>query len=351
MSDFDSSFWDFYVTIITLVSIAACAVLLNSMSRRRVAADPDKTGHVWDEDLQEYNNPLPRWWIWLFYITIVFSLAYLYFYPGLGARTGAWEWTSTGEYRQEMANSERELAPMYQQFASTSVETLAADPAAQALGQRLFLNHCAQCHASDGGGSKGFPNLSDKDWLYGGEPDMIKTSILNGRNGVMPPFGSALGQEGVRDTAHYVRSLSGLTADSIRIARGKSLYSNTCAACHGADGRGNPALGAPNLTDKTWLYGSAEPVVMETISRGRNNVMPAHGDFLGEDRVHVLAAYVYGLSHPQESPEAKREAQRKDTPNAKGKDNATGKDNAKVKDNAEDKRDSTPGTQVTRTQP
>lgn len=296
MSDFTSSFWDFYIGIITLVSIAACALLLQSMSRKRVASDPDQTGHVWDEDLVENNNALPRWWIWLFWITIVFSLVYLWFYPGLGTREGAWKWSSTGAYKEEMAKAESELAPMYNKFTSTPVEQLAADPAAQALGQRLFLNQCAQCHASDGAGSRGFPNLTDRDWLYGGEPAAIKTSILDGRNGVMPPFATVLGPEGVKDTAHYVRSLSGLTSDSIRVVRGKELYAGNCAACHGADGKGNTAMGAPNLTDKIWLYGSTEPVIIETINKGRNNQMPAHRDFLGEARVHVLAAYVYGLS-------------------------------------------------------
>jgi cytochrome c oxidase cbb3-type subunit 3 len=298
MSDFTSSFWDFYISIITLVSIAACAVLLQSMSRKRVASDPDQTGHVWDEDLVENNNALPRWWIWLFWITIMFSLAYLWFYPGLGAREGAWKWSSTGAYQEEMAKAERELAPMYEKFTSTPIEQLAADPAAQALGQRLFLNQCAQCHASDGAGSRGFPNLTDNDWLYGGEPAAIKASILDGRNGVMPPF-AQLGTEGVKDTAHYVRSLSGLTADSIRVVRGKELYTQNCAACHGAEGKGNTALGAPNLADKIWLYGSTEPVIIETINKGRNNQMPAHRDFLGEARVHVLTAYVYGLSRPE----------------------------------------------------
>jgi cytochrome c oxidase cbb3-type subunit 3 len=299
MSDFTSSFWDFYIGIITLVSIAACALLLQSMSRRRVASDPDQTGHVWDEDLVENNNALPRWWIWLFWITIFFSLVYLWFYPGLGSREGAWKWSSTGAYQAEMAKAEQDLAPMYDKFTSASVEQLSSDPAAQALGQRLFLNHCAQCHASDGAGSRGFPNLTDRDWLYGGEPAAIKTSILDGRNGVMPPLGAALGAEGTKDVAHYVRSLSGLTADSIRVVRGKELYAQNCAACHGADGKGNPALGAPNLSDKIWLYGSTEPVIIETISKGRNNQMPAHRDFLGEARVHVLAAYVYGLSRPE----------------------------------------------------
>lgn len=299
MSDFTSGFWDFYIGIITLVSIVACAVLLQSMSQRRVSTDPENTGHVWDEDLVENNNPLPRWWVWLFWITIVFGLGYLWVYPGLGTWAGAWKWTSTGAYQQEMNKAEQDLAPLYAKFAGKTIPQLAADAQAQAVGQRLFLNYCAQCHSSDGAGSKGFPNLTDRDWLHGGDPEVIKLSILNGRTGVMPPLGAALGAEGVKDVAHYVRSLSNLTVDGLRVNRGKVLFGQTCAACHGADGKGNPALGAPNLTDKTWLYGSSEAIIIETVSKGRINVMPAHKDFLGEARVNVLASYVYGLSHPE----------------------------------------------------
>lgn len=299
MSDFTSGFWSFYIGIITLVSVLACGLLLQSMSRRRAPTDPDNTGHVWDEDLVENNNPLPRWWIWMFWITIFFSLAYLWFYPGLGTWAGAWKWTSIDEYQQEVSKAEQDVAPLYAQFADRTIPQLAADPQAQAVGQRLFLNYCAQCHASDGGGSKGFPNLTDRDWLHGGEPGNIQASILNGRTGVMPPFGAALGAEGVKDVAHYVRSLSGLTVDGIRVGRGKVHFAQACAACHGADGKGNPALGAPNLTDKTWLYGSSEVTIIETVGKGRTNVMPAHKDFLGEARVNLLAGYVYGLSHPE----------------------------------------------------
>ena len=305
MSDFNSGFWSYYIGIITVVAILACGVLLQSMSRRKVSTDPEKTGHVWDEDLAEYNNPLPRWWIWLFYITIVFSLGYLWLYPGLGSFEGAWKWTSAGQYQAEMKDAEAAYGPIYQKYAGQDLKQVAASPEAQAIGQKLFLNHCAQCHASDGGGSRGFPNLTDTDWLYGGEPETIKATILNGRNGVMPPFGPALGDEGAKDVANYVRSLSGLTNDDIRSARGKALFAQNCVACHGAEGKGNPAVGAPNLTDKVWLYGSTEPTIIETVTKGRNNVMPAHKDFLGETRVHILAAYVYGLSHPEARPPAK----------------------------------------------
>jgi cytochrome c oxidase cbb3-type subunit 3 len=181
------------------------------------------------------------------------------------------------------------------------VQAVAADPAAQAMGERLFLSHCAQCHGSDAGGGRGYPSLRDRDWLYGGEPAMIKTSILDGRNGVMPPFGAVLGETGVANVVAYVRSLSNLPHDSLKAQLGKPLFATNCAACHGGDGKGNIALGAPNLTDGVWLYGSSLETISETIVKGRSGRMPAHREFLGEERAHILAAYVYGLSQPAKS--------------------------------------------------
>ena len=297
MSDFASGFWEYYVGIITVVSVLACAVLLWSMSARRVPGGPT-TGHTWDEDLGELNHPLPRWWIWLFTVTIAFSLIYLVLYPGLGSYAGSYRWTSTGQYEAEVKQANEQYGPLYEKYAAQDLKQVAADPKARAIGQRLFLNYCAQCHASDGGGSRGFPNLTDRDWLYGGEPETIKASILNGRNGIMPPLGAALGEEGTKDVAHYVLSLSRLKSDPVRAARGKEKFA-VCAACHGADGKGNRQLGAPDLTDQIWLHGSSEAAIIETIAKGRNSVMPAHKDFLGEPKVHILAAYVYSLSNPQ----------------------------------------------------
>jgi len=304
MSDFASGFWDLYIGIITLVSILACAVLLKSMSTHRVSSETDTTGHTWDEDLGEYNNPLPRWWIWLFYITIVFSLVYLLVYPGLGSFAGTFKWSSTGEYQAEMKLADERYGPLYQKFASQDLKQLAADPEARAIGQKLFLNHCAQCHGSDAAGGRGFPNLTDGNWLYGGEPETIKTSIMNGRNGVMPPLGPSLGESGTLDAANYVLSLSGAKHDAARAARGKQTFATVCAACHGAGGKGNQTLGAPNLTDNIWEYGGSLADIVETVTKGRGvnaltpgaSAMPAHRDSLGEAKVHILAAYVYGLS-------------------------------------------------------
>lgn len=303
MSDFTDSFWAYYVGIATVVSIIACAVLLWSMSTRRVPGGAT-TGHTWDEDLDELNNPLPRWWIWLFYITIVFSLIYLVLYPGLGSYTGSYKWTSTGQYEAEVKKASEQYGPLYEKYAAQDLKRLASDPGARAIGQKLFLNHCAQCHGSDAAGGKGFPNLTDNDWLYGGDPETIKTSIMNGRNGVMPPLGPALGEDGAKDVANYVLSFSGRRHDPARAARGKEKFGTICAACHGPDGKGNQTLGAPNLTDDIWLYGNSEAAIVETVTKGRGtntlspgqSVMPAHKDSLGEAKVHILAAYVYSLS-------------------------------------------------------
>ncbi len=301
MADFVSEFWNVYVAAITVISILACIALLWSLSTRRVVKDAQgqtvTSGHVWDEDITELNNPLPRWWMWLFYLTIFFSVGYLFLYPGLGSFKGNLAWSSAGEHSEEMAKAEAEYGPLFKQFLAKDLKAVAADPQARAIGERLFLNYCAQCHGSDARGSKGFPSLADNDWLWGGTPELIKQSIMNGRNGQMPALGAALGgDEDVKNVAHYVLTLSGSAHDSIRAAQGKAKF-GVCAACHGADGKGNAALGAPNLTDKVWLYGGGAENIVETISKGRNNVMPAHQEFLGDAKVHVLAAYVWSLSN------------------------------------------------------
>jgi len=302
MSQFTSGFWDIYIALISLVSIIACAVFLKLQSVRRIEAKDGSTattGHVWDETLTEYHHPLPRWWSWLFYLTILFSLGYLVLYPGLGSFKGVLGWTQIGQLEAENARVEAKIGPLYAKFAAQDVPTLAKNAEAMAIGQKLFLNRCAQCHASDGGGSRGFPNLTDTDWLWGGTPEAIKLSITEGRTGVMPTWGPVLGEQGARDVAHYVMSLSGMAADSIRVARGKPLFAQNCVACHGAEGKGNQAMGAPNLTDKIWLYSAAEPVIIETIVKGRTNQMPTHKTILTPEKIHLLAGYVYSLSQNQ----------------------------------------------------
>ena len=303
MADFFNDFWHYYVAVITVASIAGCAILLWSQSRFKVGLDADgkpqaTTGHVWDEDLTELNTPMPRWWIVLFWLSILFAAAYLMMYPGLGAWRGMLKWDQAGQYQAELKQAGREYGPLFEQYRQLDLKAVAADPQARAIGERLFLTYCSQCHGSDARGARGFPNLLDADWLHGGAPEAIKATIEHGRTGVMPPMGAALGSDkDVESVAHYVRSLSGLPADPIKVAFGKPKFA-TCAACHGADGTGNTLLGAPNLADKTWLYGGSAAAIMETIRNGRTSTMPPFGDFLGEDKVHVLAAYVWSLSNP-----------------------------------------------------
>jgi cytochrome c oxidase cbb3-type subunit 3 len=303
MSDFTSGFWNWYVALITVLSILGCGILLWSQSKHKVRIGPDgqpekTTGHVWDEDLTELNTPMPRWWMGLFYLTIAFGIGYLVLYPGLGSYAGRLGWKSSGAYQAEVRKANLDYSPLFDKYLAQPIPAVARDPQAHEIGQRLFLNYCAQCHGSDARGNKGYPNLTDGDWLYGGEPSVIKETIMKGRHGQMPPMGAALGSDkDIENVAHYVRSLSGLTADPVKVAFGKPKF-GPCAACHGFDAHGNPALGAPNLTDKVWLYGGSADTVMETIRKGRDNTMPAFGEFLGEAKVHVLAAYVWGLSNP-----------------------------------------------------
>ena len=295
MTEFTSPFWSIFIAVVTVVSVVACAWFLWSQSIAR-QAKVETTGHTWDEDLAEWNNPLPRWWSWLFYLTVAFALVYLVLYPGLGSWRGTLGWTQVGQLQDESKAAQKQFGPIYEKYAAMDVESLGANPEALAIGQKLFLNNCAQCHAADAGGSRGFPNLTDMDWLWGGTPEAIKTSITDGRTGMMPAWGQALGADKVKDVANYVRSLSGLSHDSIRAARGKDTFASTCAACHGAQGKGNPAMGAPDLTDSVWLHGSSEETVIQTITRGRVDQMPAHKDKLTPAQIHLLTAYVYSLS-------------------------------------------------------
>ena len=301
MADFTSGFWSIYITVLTVLGIAGCALLLWSQSTVKIDipanGEAETTGHVWDEGLSELNNPMPRWWMWLFYITIVFGVIYLALYPGLGTYAGKLGWTSQNEYEAEIKVADAEYGPLFEKFEKTDLKVLAADPQARAIGERLFLTYCSQCHGSDARGNKGYPNLTDKDWLHGGEPSVIEATLLKGRNGMMPPMAAAVGSaKDVENVAHYVRSLSGSNADPIKAAFGKENFA-ACAACHGADGKGNQAIGAPNLSDKIWLYGGSIATITETINGGRNNVMPAFQEFLGDAKVHLLAAYVWGMSN------------------------------------------------------
>ena len=296
MSDFFNSGWSIFVAAITIVGLVACLILLMIASRRRVMAADNTTGHVWDVDLREMNNPLPRWWMWLFVITVVFGAIYLVLYPGLGSFPGTLGWSSTGQYKTEQQRAQEQIAQIFAGFKGKSAAELAKDSAAMGIGERLFGNNCAQCHGSDARGSKGFPNLTDGDWLYGGTPEIIAETITKGRTGVMPPMAAAVGSaEDVKNVANFVLSLSGGAHNSVAAQLGKPKFI-VCAACHGPEGKGNPALGAPNLTDKIWLHGWGEAAIVTMINSGKNSVMPAFGERLSAEQIHVLAAYVWSLS-------------------------------------------------------
>ena len=298
MSDFTSNFWSVYVAGIVVLSITACVLLLwFSGKARAMTASDNTTGHVWDGDLREMNNPLPRWWVGLFVITIVFAAFYLYLYPGLGSRPGSSGWTSHGQYDAEVEKGNAEVAPIYAKFLAMKVEDVAKDPQANAIGERLFMNNCSQCHGSDAHGGKGFPNLTDNDWLHGGTPEKIVETITKGRVGNMPSMAAAVGtSDDVKNVANYVLSLSGSPHDSVRANLGKEKFA-VCAACHGADGKGMQAVGSANLTDNIWLHGYGENAIIAMVTNGKTNIMPAQESKLSEAQIHVLAAYVWGLSN------------------------------------------------------
>lgn len=299
MSDFTSDFWHYWIAGVTLISILACLLLLWYSGKVDVKSNAaNSTGHVWDEDIIELNNPLPKWWVWLFVVTIVFALIYGLLYPTFGKFPGLLNWTSAGQYQAEKAANLAAVAPKFAAFREMPVEQLARDPMALQIGESLFMNNCMACHAADARGSLTFPDLTDGDWLWGGDPEAIRVSITEGRVAVMPPMAEAVGTpEDVTNVAHYVMSLSGAPHDSVRAAAGKANFAS-CIACHGANGMGNTAMGAPNLTDDVWLHGFGVDAVVRSINMGIMNIMPPQNVLLSEDQIHVLTAYVWAKSNP-----------------------------------------------------
>ncbi|WP_410498381.1 cytochrome-c oxidase, cbb3-type subunit III [Chitinibacter sp. S2-10] len=299
MTDFTSSFWGYFIAAIAILGIVFCAyVLLTQMKvKLKKGEKAQVTGHVWDGDLEEYNNPLPGWWVGMFVLTIVFAVGYLALYPGLVVFGNAKGWTQEGQHQEEVAKADAKYQALYDKYLAMPVTAVAQDKEANEMGKRLFQTYCVQCHGSDARGAKGFPNLTDHDWLYGGSPEKIQQTIATGRKGQMPAFGAAFGEEKVRDVANYVLKISGNPAfNEVRASRGAETFKQVCVACHGAEGKGSQTIGAPNLTDKTWLYGGSEATIVETVTNGRINQMPAWKEFLGDGKVHLLSAYVYGLS-------------------------------------------------------
>ena len=298
MSDFVNGFWGYYIAFVVLAGISWCLWLIFSQRKwlKPQTGKVEDTGHVWDGDLRELNNPVPRWWTMMYILMCLFGLGYLVLYPGLGAFQGTLAYTSAQEVKQDQAALDATVNPIYTRFAKMDIPQIAADPEAHLIGERLFLNNCAQCHGSDAKGSTSFPNLVEGDSMYGRQPEVLLATITQGRNGVMPALGAAIDARTAGDIAQYVRSLSGLAHDQIRSARGKPEYMNACAACHGPEGKGNKALGAPNLTDDVWLYGSSEATIVHGILNGRNNRMPAQEQTLTSEQIRLLAAWVWGLS-------------------------------------------------------
>lgn len=294
-----STFWSLWVIVLTLTCIALCTWIL--FANRRVAKrddqDPDNktTGHVYD-GIEEYDNPLPKWWFQLFVGTIIFSFIYMALYPGLGNWKGLLGWTSVGELTASQEKAREDYVDSYDVYSKMSIEELSKNADAMKMAVRLFANNCAVCHGADGGGNYGFPNLTDNDWLHGGTPEKIQESIVQGRNAAMPGWGDVIGEDGVATVTEFVLSLSGLEHDATKVDAGKTIFTANCSACHGMDAKGQVAMGAPNLTDDIWLYEGSREAVAKTVRYGRINRMPAQKELLREDKIHLLTAYVYSLS-------------------------------------------------------
>ncbi len=296
-----SPFWSAWISIITLAVIFGCTALLITIRKGQKYKDTteETTGHVFD-GIAELDNPLPSWWFKLFMGSVIFSLIYLLLYPGLGNFKGLLNWTSTNQYQTEIQHADNTYAPIFAKYAAIPIGELLKpeNRAGLLMGQRMYANNCSVCHGTAATGAYGFPNLTDSDWLYGGSPDAIKHSIVSGRVGAMPAWGSVLGEAGVRDMASYVLSLSGADGiDSQAIARAEPQFQALCIACHGADGKGTQALGAPNLTDDIWLYGGSFERIAHTLRIGRAGVMPAHKDLLSDNKINLISGYVYSLSN------------------------------------------------------
>lgn len=292
-----SSGWSWFVALVALANIFACLWLIawTSIKRDNEPGEKETTGHVWDEDLAELNQPLPFWWLGLFILTIVFGLLYLMIYPGLGNYSGLFNWSQARQHEIQVNRAEHQFERKFAEFAEMDMAALADEPEAVDIGRKVYQTWCTGCHGSDARGAKGYPNLADNDWLYGGEPEQILTSITNGRAGVMPPWQAVLGDKGVAAVTAYLQNPTSRTDG--KVVQGMMLFEKNCTACHGSDGTGNQLLGAPNLMDDIWLYGGDEAALFESIANGRQNArMPAHKDLIGAEKRRLLSAYIYSLS-------------------------------------------------------
>ncbi|WP_439102663.1 cytochrome-c oxidase, cbb3-type subunit III [Congregibacter sp.] len=289
-----TSFWSGWVIVLTSVTLILVTWLLFA-NRKRNAIDEKTTGHVYD-GIEEWDNPLPGWWFAMFVITIVWGIGYLVAYPGMGNFPGVLGWSSVTQHEQEVAVADEKFRAMRDKYLAMSIEDIYQDPKVRKMGMRIYGNNCSQCHGLDAAGALGFPNLTDDDWLYGGSPEAIKHTLVNGRQAAMPPWESILGEQGIVETTAYVLSLNSRDADETLVAAGEQHYQTYCIACHGPEAKGNIAMGAPNLTNGIWLYGGNEEQIAHSLRIGRNGQMPAFGNTLSEDKIHLVTAYIYGLN-------------------------------------------------------
>jgi len=290
-----SSFWSMWIIFLTVITFLGLTWLLFSNRKRDLKENERTTGHTSD-GIEEWDNPLPAWWFYMFVITLVWGVGYLIAYPGLGNFPGLLGWTQIEQYQEEVTAAETRYRAMRDKYLAMPVAEISDDPNLRRMGQRLFANNCAQCHGADAKGAYGFPNLTDSNWIWGGSPEAIKTTLVAGRRAVMPSWSSALGEQGIEEVTSYMLSLNGREAPPEEVAAGEKHYQTYCVACHQADARGNPAMGAPNLTNGIWLYGGTREQIAHTLRNGRNGVMPAQNDLLSEAKIHILTAYVYGFS-------------------------------------------------------
>ena len=301
--------WNGFVIALAAFNILGVAWLLWWTARRRPGdPKPEDTSHYWDGDITEYNKPMPRWWINGFYLAIAFGVGYLLWYGGLGTVPGAGKWSSKQEHAFDKAAANARLEETFSPYRDQPLEVLAKNPEALALGRSIFANTCATCHGSSAQGATGYPNLADDIWHWGGEPERVLQTVVDGREGIMPAWGQVLtgmgGEHAVDYVVAYVRALHdpALARNNFMAAQGKQLYDGVCVACHGVDGKGNQELGAPDLTDDYWLYGDSSESLRKTITDGRHGSMPAHGELLGPTRSRLVAAWVWSLSNPPAQP-------------------------------------------------
>lgn len=290
-----TSFWSGWVIVLTTITLVLVTWLLFA-NRKRTAVDEQTTGHNYD-GIEEWDNPLPAWWFAMFVITIVWGIGYLIAYPGLGNFPGVLGWSSVTQHEQEVAVADEKFRAMRDKYLAMSIEEIYQDPKVRKMGMRIYGNNCSQCHGLDAAGALGFPNLTDDDWLYGGSADAIKHTLVNGRQAAMPPWEAILGDKGIAEATAYVLSLNSRDADPAMVQAGEKHFQTYCVACHGAEGKGNPLMGAPNLTNGIWLYGGSEAQIAHSLRIGRNGQMPAFANTLSEDKIHLVAAYIYGLSN------------------------------------------------------